>query len=67
MTLDDWSNLSATEFAVEDSVEVAEGLAQYGGNIDEVKESLEDEERFEDEDLDEPEPEPPRQPPKHET
>jgi hypothetical protein len=64
MRLDEWAALSATEFVVEDTVEVAQGLAQYGDNIDEVNQSLKDEESFEDEDLDEPDAQPPHQAPK---
>jgi hypothetical protein len=37
-SLNAFATLSATKFVVEDAVEVAEGLAQYGGNIEEVKE-----------------------------
>jgi hypothetical protein len=41
--LDEFAKLRATEFVVEDAVEVAHGLAQYGNNIEEVKELINDE------------------------
>ena len=41
--LDEFARLPATEYVVEDAVEVAEGFAQYGSNIEEVKEHFEDE------------------------
>lgn len=53
MSLDEWAGLSATEFAMEDSVEVAQGLAAYGRNIDEVNEHIEEEGADEDENEDE--------------
>jgi hypothetical protein len=42
-SLDEFAALSATEFVVEDAIEVAEGLAQYGDNIEEVREHFSDE------------------------
>jgi hypothetical protein len=44
MSLEEWAKLSATEFAMEDSVEVAQGLLTYGNNIKEVIEFFEDDE-----------------------
>lgn len=48
ISLEDWAKLSATEYAVEDAIEVAGGLCEYGNNIEEVKQALEqlDEEGF---------------------
>lgn len=57
MSLEEWLDLSATRWAIEDAVEVAEGLFQYGSNIEEVKEALRYEEGFEAED-DPPKPDP---------
>ena len=64
MGLTEWASLSMTEYVVEDSVEVAEGLSQYGDNIEEVKEAIKQEEGFEDEDGDETQLELTREPPK---
>jgi hypothetical protein len=48
-SLDEFSELSATDYAVEDAVRVAHGLTEYGSNIEEVKEALKHEEGFEEE------------------
>ena len=42
-SLDEFAKLPATKFVVRDAVEVAEGLTQYGDNIEEVKEHFKDE------------------------
>ena len=47
--LDEFSELSATSYAVEDAVQVADGLTEYGSNMEEVKAALKDEEGFEEE------------------
>lgn len=48
-SLDEFSELSATNYAVEDALQVADGLTEYGSNIEEVKAALKDEEGFEEE------------------
>jgi hypothetical protein len=45
MALNDWATLSATKYFVDYVVETAEGLAEYGHNIDEVDEAAAREER----------------------
>jgi len=40
-SLDEFAALSATEFVVEDAVDVAGGLSQYGENIEEVRRHFE--------------------------
>lgn len=40
INLKDWAELPATEWIVQDTVEVALGLEQYGSDIDEVEENL---------------------------
>jgi hypothetical protein len=45
--LDEWEQLSATQWALEDALEVAEGLLEYGSNIEEVDEALKREEKNE--------------------
>lgn len=42
-SLDEFATLSATEYVVEDAIEVAEGLSQYGDNIEEALENVEEE------------------------
>jgi hypothetical protein len=42
-SLSEFAVLSATEFVVEDVLEVAGGFTQYGDNIEEVKQHFEDE------------------------
>jgi hypothetical protein len=64
MPLNDWASLSATRLVIDNVIEAAESLAQYGDNIDEVEEYARHEEREmdgesedeydEDEDHDEP-------------
>jgi hypothetical protein len=49
LSLNEWAELSATTWAVDDAVEVAYGLSEYGSNIEEVKEALKHEEGFEEE------------------
>lgn len=53
-SLAEFAGLSATEFVVEDAVEVAEGLAQYGDNIEEVQEHINEEFGDQDKDDDDP-------------
>jgi hypothetical protein len=52
-SLDEFAKLSATKFAVEDSLEVAGGLAPYGRNAQEVDEHFEDEFNNQDDEVDE--------------
>jgi hypothetical protein len=52
-SLDEFAKLSATEFAVEDAVEVAGGLAPYGRNAQEVDEHFEGELNDQDDEIDE--------------
>jgi hypothetical protein len=42
MSLEEWAKLPATEWVVEDTLEAAENLAQYGDNIEEVEQYLRD-------------------------
>ena len=62
MSLDEYAGLSITEYIVDDAVQVAGGLSEYGSNIEEVDEALKHEEGIEAEErLDELNVSPPKQ------
>jgi hypothetical protein len=43
ISLEEWARLPATEWVVEDTLDSANGLLEYGDNIEEVNQALKDE------------------------